>query len=229
MKSKIFSYRDVLDNDDFRQDFPVISDVDTEVLGKLIYLRLNSEQFNSEEEVHFYLTENNININDKINSIISIIHFFTSFYNEYFKFINELDLVIDDIYNSQIISKPNLSFEENIKYIFDEIRNNRTSSLVYKYKEEFTPIINDITYTTNIKLIKDEFPTYKRVSTFNSEINTFISTTTVNIELLNKGTKSEYNSFIFQLTKDDIDSFIELLSSAKEDMIRADKIIKNKL
>jgi len=225
LSSKIFKFTNILDNEKFVKDLSSLEKVDEITLKHLLDYQKNEKLKNHSEELLFkYFEDKGINLNkDETKSSFSVIYFIESFYNEHSKYIDELDDVKKDLLNKDIINdKNNDYFSKNLEIIYSSLNDIRVTSNILKYKEDFLPIIKDVTYSTNMKLIKSTFNSYANcTNNFDKDVADIITSTTLKIEL------SGEEDVLLQLSKDNIDDLIKVLEYAKNDVLKSNELIRD--
>lgn len=223
LSSKIFKFTGTINNEKFISDLNKLSDIEEKSLKILLDYQLNEKIKNHKEELIFNFFESKgINLNDEtIKSAFSIIIFIENFYNEHYKYIDEIEDVKSDLLLKNVLNEEHVkNVFENLEIIYSRLKDIKVVHNIKKYKEDFLPIIKDISYTTNISMIKNTFHTYSDSSCdFDNEIADLISSTTIKIELFEK------KDLFLQLSKENIDNFINILEFAKNDMIKSNELI----
>jgi len=223
LSSKIFKFTSILDNEEFVPDFLELNNIEEKVLKILLDLQLNEKLKDHDDELLFnYFEEKGINLNEnQIRSVISVLFFIENFYNEHPKYINELENIKEDIENRKLIEKnENNNLFKNLDTIYKNLKDIRITNNIRKYKENFLPTIKNLTYSTNIKMIKNTLNSYSNNTyEYDEEIVDYISSTTLKIELYNK------DDLLIQLSKDNIEEFIKVLEYAKKDISKSNELI----
>jgi len=223
LSSKIFKFTGILDNDEFVPDFLELNNIEEQILRFLLDLQLNEKlKEHNDENLFNHFEEKGINLNEEqIRSVVSILFFIENFYNKHPKYINEIENVKQDIEKRELIDKENeKNLFNNLDVIYKNLKDIRIINNIKSYKENFLPTIENLTYSTNIKMIKNTLNSYSNNTyEYDEEIVDFISSTTLKIELYNE------DAILIQLSKDNIEEFIKVLEYAKKDISKSNELI----